>query len=165
MTQQSKEKIMTKKLAATLAAAIAMGAGGVLATPTPANAATSLETRALAVAKSKQGAPYQWGATGPYRFDCSGLTFYSYKRVGWTLPRTAQGQYNKIHHESWRSRRPGDLVFIGYSSHSIYHVGIYAGYWKGKAWAINAPHTGARVRMEPIVDFLGYGSHAYYGHW
>jgi cell wall-associated NlpC family hydrolase len=113
----------------------------------PAEAAT-LAVRALDIAASKQGSPYQWGATGPYRFDCSGLTLYSFKSAGKKLPRTAAAQYNSTRHISADSRRAGDLVFFhfGSSSASVYHVGIYAG--GGRIW--HAPKTGARVRLEKI---------------
>ncbi|MFE2374200.1 C40 family peptidase [Streptomyces sp. NPDC059398] len=101
--------------------------------------------QAVRIAASKKGAPYQWGATGPSRFDCSGLTQYSYKRVGKTLPRTAQAQYNRVRHIAASGRHPGDLVFFHYGR-SVYHVGIYAG--AGKMW--HSPKTGAVVRLEKI---------------
>lgn len=85
------------------------------------------------------------GATGPRRFDCSGLTLYSFKRVGKKLPRTAQQQYNKTRHITSSQRRKGDLVFF-HSGRSVYHVGIYAG--NGKIW--HSPKTGSVVRLERI---------------
>ncbi|GGT21720.1 hypothetical protein GCM10010286_54000 [Streptomyces toxytricini] len=60
-----------------------------------------------------QGSPHLWGATGPYRFGCSGLTLYSYKRAGKALPCTAAQQYSRTTHVAAGSRRPGDLVFFG----------------------------------------------------
>lgn len=110
--------------------------------------AATLALQALNVAASKQGAPYQWGASGPYRFDCSGLTLYSFKRAGKKLPRTAAAQYNTTRHIAASSRRMGDLVFFhsGSSGSSVYHVGIYAG--DGEIW--HAPKTGSRVRLEKI---------------
>ncbi|MFH8519099.1 C40 family peptidase [Streptomyces gelaticus] len=111
---------------------------------TDAQAAT-LSMKALNVAASKKGAPYGWGATGPNRFDCSGLTLYSFKKAGKKLPRTAQQQYNRTRHISASHRKRGDLVFF-HSGRSIYHVGIYAG--KGKIW--HSPRTGSVVRLEKI---------------
>ncbi|MGW0767539.1 C40 family peptidase [Streptomyces sp. NPDC002676] len=133
--------------AGTASALTLAAVGGTIAVPglaTEASAATTA-TKALQVAASKRGAPYQWGASGPRRFDCSGLTLYSYKKVGKTLPRTAAQQYNKTHHISAGSRRAGDLVFF-HSGSSIYHVGIYAGH--GKIW--HAPKTGDVVKLERI---------------
>lgn len=89
--------------------------------------------------------PYQWGATGPHRFDCSGLTLYSYKKAGKKLPRTAAAQYNKTHHVSASHRKAGDLVFF-HSGRNVYHVGIYAG--KGKIW--HSPKTGEVVKLQKI---------------
>src|ERR1035437_10226734 len=113
-----------------------------------ANAAVtySVGVSALRVAASEVGVPYRYGGTSPRTgFDCSGLSQYSYARVGRRLPRTAQQQYNATIRTTWRAARPGDLVFF-YSGHSIYHVGVYAGSW----YMIAAPHTGARVLKERI---------------
>ncbi|WP_406388345.1 C40 family peptidase [Streptomyces sp. NBC_00887] len=109
-----------------------------------AGAATH-STRALDIAASKKGAPYRHGASGPHRFDCSGLTLYAFKKAGKKLPRTAQQQYNKTRHISSSQRRRGDLVFF-HAGRSVYHVGIYAG--GGKIW--HSPKTGAVVRLERI---------------
>jgi cell wall-associated NlpC family hydrolase len=118
--------------------------------------AAALATRALGIAASKKGSPYQWGAVGPYRFDCSGLTMYSFKKAGKTLPRTAAQQYNGTRHIAASARKKGDLVFFhsGSSSSSVYHVGIYAG--NGDIW--HAPKTGATVRLEHIwTQAVWYG--------
>lgn len=126
----------------------------VLAVPAPSHATTqTLGSKALVVAAKQKGDPYQKGATGPSKFDCSGLTLYSFKKVGKTLPRTAQAQYNKSHHISKSSRRPGDLVFFGGTS-SIYHVAIYAG--SGYVW--HAPKPGKRVeRVRLWTSNVHYG--------
>ncbi|MEU8968042.1 glycoside hydrolase [Streptomyces sp. MUSC 14] len=133
--------------AGTASALTLAAVGGSIVVPglaTDASAAT-LATKALQVAASKKGAPYQYGATGPRRFDCSGLTLYSFKKAGKTLPRTAAAQYNTSHHISAGSRRAGDLVFFHYGS-NVYHVGIYAGH--NKIW--HAPRTGDVVRLQKI---------------
>ncbi|MFI9240508.1 C40 family peptidase [Streptomyces sp. NPDC053079] len=119
---------------------------------TGAQAATSGE-QALKVAASKKGSPYQYGATGPNRFDCSGLTLYSFKKVGKNLPRTAQSQYNSTRHLSSGSRQVGDLVFF-HSGSNVYHVGIYAG--SNKIW--HSPKPGGSVRLEKIwTNSVWYG--------
>ncbi|RLV65159.1 NLP/P60-family protein [Streptomyces sp. CBMAI 2042] len=109
-----------------------------------AEAATH-STKALKIAASKKGAPYKYGAAGPSRFDCSGLTVYSFKKAGKKLPRTAQQQYNKTSRISSSKRKPGDLVFF-HSGRSVYHVGIYAG--GGKIW--HSPKSGDVVRKAKI---------------
>ncbi|AZS88624.1 C40 family peptidase [Streptomyces griseoviridis] len=133
--------------AGTASALTIAAVGGSVVVPGVASsaAAAAPATKALQVAASKKGSPYRYGATGPGRFDCSGLTLYSFKKAGKSLPRTAAGQYNKTHHVSSKSRKAGDLVFF-HSGSSVYHVGIYAG--KGKIW--HAPKSGDVVRLQKI---------------
>ncbi|KAA6223586.1 NlpC/P60 family protein [Streptomyces albofaciens JCM 4342] len=131
-----------------LVSAVALATvGGTLVVPgASADAeAASTSMAALRTAASKKGSPYKYGASGPYRFDCSGLTLYSFKRAGKRLPRTAAAQYNRTRHLSASARRPGDLVFF-HSRRGIYHVGIYAG--NGRIW--HAPKPGTVVRLERI---------------
>ncbi|MFD7068171.1 C40 family peptidase [Streptomyces sp. NPDC059913] len=120
--------------------------------PTEAQAAT-VSMKALDIAASKKGSPYRWGAAGPHRFDCSGLTLYAFKKAGRTLPRTAQQQYNRAKHVRSSDRRRGDLVFF-HSGRSVYHVGIYAG--ENRIW--HSPKAGAVVRLEKI-----WSRSVYYG--
>ncbi|QNP62135.1 C40 family peptidase [Streptomyces genisteinicus] len=130
--------------------------GGTLLAPgtaPEAHAVTSHASKALEVAQSKKGSPYRFGATGPHRFDCSGLTLYSYKRAGKKLPRTAQQQYNRTRHVGASQRQRGDLVFF-HSGGSVYHVGIYAG--SGRIW--HSPKTGDVVRLARIwTKSVSYG--------
>ena len=90
------------------ASAFAIAAvGGSVVVPGVASdaAAATPATKALQIAASKKGAPYRYGATGPKRFDCSGLTLYSFKKAGKKLPRTAAQQYNKTRHISASQRQ------------------------------------------------------------
>jgi len=142
------------------------GFSATLALAPDAHAATSIRVKALNVAAAQKNDPYRYGAAGPNAFDCSGLIYYSFKKSGKTLPRTAQSQYNKARHEDWHYRTKGDLVFIGKSSKSVTHVGIYAGYWSGKSWMWNAntgSYRGRRVVVAPINEYLGGGRKAMYG--
>ncbi|MFC5853540.1 C40 family peptidase [Streptomyces chlorus] len=133
--------------AGTASALTLAAVGGSIVLPGTASeaAAATPAAKALKIAASKQGAPYRWGATGPSRFDCSGLTLYSFKKAGKQLPRTAAQQYNKTRHISASNRKAGDLVFF-HSGQNVYHVGIYAG--RGKLW--HAPKTGDVVRLQKI---------------
>lgn len=134
-----------------------MAAGAIIGGAPEAHAAT-IEGKALSIAMSKRGDAYQYGAAGPSRFDCSGLTYYSFRHAGHTLPRTAQSQYDHVHHISAGSRRPGDLVFFG-STHGIYHVGIYVG--DGKI--VNANTGSYRGRQVVVAPIREYGSSVHYG--
>ncbi|MFF8309054.1 C40 family peptidase [Streptomyces lydicus] len=122
-----------------------LGAATLTPGVTPDAEAATVATHALQVAASKRGSPYQYGAQGPFRFDCSGLMLYAFKRAGRALPRSAAAQYAHTRHISIAARKRGDLVFF-HSSRGIYHVGIYAGH--GLIW--HAPKTGDVVRLEKI---------------
>ncbi|MBL1112150.1 C40 family peptidase [Streptomyces sp. 110] len=130
--------------------------GGTVATPgcPPEAEAATVAAKALRIAASKKGAPYKYGAAGPKRFDCSGLTLYAYKRAGKRLPRTAAAQYNRTRHIKAAARKGGDLVFF-HSGSGVYHVGVYAG--GGRVW--HAPKTGEVVRLERI-----WTKKVWYGH-
>ncbi|MBL1098892.1 C40 family peptidase [Streptomyces coffeae] len=131
--------------------------GGTIAVPgSPPEAkatATTVAFKALRIAASQRGAPYVYGAAGPHRFDCSGLTQYAYKGAGKPLPRTAAAQYNRTRPITASSRTRGDLVFF-HGSRGVYHVGLYAG--DGRIW--HAPKTGTVVRLERIwTRHVSYG--------
>ncbi|WP_432136907.1 MULTISPECIES: C40 family peptidase [unclassified Streptomyces] len=126
--------------------AIAAVGGSIVVPGAAADAeAVTPATKALQIAASKKGSPYRYGAAGPHRFDCSGLTMYSYKKAGKSLPRTAAQQYNRTRHVSASSRKPGDLVFF-HSGSNVYHVGLYAGH--NKIW--HSPKTGDVVKLQKL---------------
>lgn len=152
---------MNKLAAAVLTTTLATGA---MVTVTPdAHAATSLRIKAMNTAASQKGKPYGKGGIGPNYYDCSGLTFSSYKKHKKTLPRTAQAQYNKATKVSAANRKPGDLIFIGKSSKGIYHVGIYAGVSKGYGYMWDAPKPGRTVGKHKIQNYTDGSPKAYYG--
>lgn len=89
-----------------------------------------IPAQAVALARSRIGLPYVWGAAGPDSFDCSGLTQWVYAQFGVSLPRTAQAQFKATVPVPLEYLQPGDLLFYEntYPSHErITHVGIYAG--------------------------------------
>ena len=74
--------------------------------------------------------PYLYGGNGKYGIDCSALMQKIYKAAGYTLPRTAQAQYDIVAHIADYEAKPGDLVFFQgtYASGTyITHVGLYVG--------------------------------------
>ena len=106
---------------------------------------------AVQAAESQLGVPYRWGGESPRGspnpgFDCSGLTQWSWRQAGVSLPRTAQEQYDAIPHVSMSSLQPGDLIFWNDGTSSVQHVGMYV----GNGNMIDAPHTGDVVKIEPI---------------
>ncbi len=75
------------------------------------------------------GKPYLLGGNGPTYYDCSSFTKEAWRAAGYTLSRTAQGQYNQVTKIPISQARPGDLIFwgTGGSTSAIYHVEIYIG--------------------------------------
>jgi cell wall-associated NlpC family hydrolase len=100
---------------------------------------------------SKIGDPYQWGASGPQRFDCSGLTMMAWKQVGVSLPHSAAMQATYGTTVKVEDLRPGDLVFF---FSPIGHNGIYLGH----GLMIHAPRTGESVRIAPIRYIGGFAT-------
>jgi cell wall-associated NlpC family hydrolase len=125
----------------------------------PAGApAEEVAAAAVQFAYSELGKPYRWGATGELGFyDCSGLMLRAYQKGGLTLPRTSRQQWY-AGPRVWNvtDMQPGDLVFYAYNTAdpaTIHHVGIYI----GAGNMIDAPYTGANVRITPFLrgDFIG----------
>lgn len=152
-------KILSAALVLTISGGLAVGLAP------EAEAASTIASRAMSVAAAQKGDPYKWGATGPSRFDCSGLTSYSYKKVGKKIPRTAQAQYNASRKVSPSKRRAGDLIFIGKSSGGIYHVGIFAGVYKGYGYMWDAPKPGRKVGKHKVQDYTDGSPRAFYGRY
>lgn len=89
--------------------------------------ASSKAASVVALAKEQVGKPYVWGATGPDKFDCSGLVQYVYQHaVGINLPRTTYDQVKVGQTVPLDKLQAGDLVFWG-SETAPYHVAIYIG--------------------------------------
>ena len=97
-------------------------------------------------ALAQVGTPYVWGGETPgVGFDCSGLVQAAFKVAGITLPRVAQDQYDAtIHLAAGDPLEPGDLLFFGGGPNDVSHVGLYV----GDGQMVDAPHTGADVRVE-----------------
>jgi len=117
---------------------------------------SGVAVQAVAFALAQLGTPYRWGGDGPQDggFDCSGLVQAAYRAAGVQLPRVAQAQYDATPPLSpSEPLLPGDLVFFGSSPSQVTHVGIVV----GPGVMVDAPHTGAFVRVEPYrwADLLG----------
>ena len=117
-------------------------------TPEPSR---SFGRRVVGYARHFLGVRYSYGGVSPRTgFDCSGFVRYVYGHFGISLPHSSFA-------DLWRGRRvvrghlrPGDLLFFDGAS----HVGIYV----GRGRLIDAPHTGAVVRISTLHWYGGYSS-------
>jgi cell wall-associated NlpC family hydrolase len=104
---------------------------------------------ALQAALGRRGSPYEWGATGPNEFDCSGLTSWSYARAGITIPRTSRQQWTAGKAVSLDALTPGDLLFYDDGTgnpSAIHHVGMYV----GDGRMVDAPTEGQVVDVRSM---------------
>jgi cell wall-associated NlpC family hydrolase len=113
-----------------------------------ANTVSGRAGTALRYAFKQIGDNYVWGAAGPIRWDCSGLTMRSYEQAGVRLPHSSRAQFGYGRSIARSNLLPGDLVFFG---SPISHVGIYVG--KGKM--VHAPRPGAKVQIVEFGNYFG----------
>ncbi|MFM2175354.1 MAG: hypothetical protein RLZZ527_430, partial [Actinomycetota bacterium] len=113
-----------------------------------ANAVSGRAGVALRYAVKQIGDNYVWGAAGPIKWDCSGLTMRAYAQAGVRLPHSSRAQFGYGRTISRGNLLPGDLVFFG---SPISHVGIYI----GKNKMVHAPRPGARVQIAEFGNFFG----------
>jgi cell wall-associated NlpC family hydrolase len=145
MTSRSRSSLSLTHFLVVLALVLGLSGGVSTTTAAPAQALVSAAKsgKAYNYAASKRGTLYLWGGVGPRRFDCSGLTKWSYARVGKRLPRTVKQQYAAT--VRVRYVRKGDLVFFMQGGRP-YHVGLYAGARR----VLHSPKTGSRVKIVRI---------------
>jgi len=106
---------------------------------------TSTATAATRIAKSMIGHPYRYGGQSPGGFDCSGLVWYSYKKVGVNTARTSKDLRKQAKKISRKMMKTGDLVFFkGWVRTG--HVGIYI----GNGRFIHAPSSGKKVKIDRL---------------
>jgi cell wall-associated NlpC family hydrolase len=125
---------------------------------------TTAGTEAVNYALAQLGTPYQWGGeSATTGFDCSGLAQAAWAEAGVALPRVAQAQFDAGPALAPGSElEPGDLVFFGRSTSDVTHVGIVV---QPFGVMVDAPHTGAEVRVEPFPIQPGerWGGERYLG--
>jgi len=92
---------------------------------------------ALGLALTKVGCPYVSAAQGPDSFDCSGLVLWSYLQaypslrllddnggIVYDTSADVLWRFNVRRIDLW-SARPGDLVFLTWSTAWVTHVGLF----------------------------------------
>ncbi|MGH9017947.1 MAG: C40 family peptidase [Acidimicrobiales bacterium] len=128
----------------------------------PSGGAAPAALAAVTWALAQLGTPYRWGGEGDGGFDCSGLVQAAYAAAGIGLPRVAQDQFDVGPGLAPAATlEPGDLVFFGAGSGAVEHVGMVV----APGMMVDAPHTGAEVRVEPFPTTVGarYGDQIYVG--
>ena len=93
--------------------------------------------KAVAFAYAQLGKPYEWGATGPDAYDCSGLVQAAWAAAGVSIPRTTYEDWDDLQHIPESQMVPGDLIIFDGEG----HVGMYV----GGGYFIDAPTTGKDV--------------------
>jgi len=121
-----------------------IGAGGTT-TATYSGTTSTQGGKAVAFAYAQLGKPYQWGATGPGSFDCSGLAQAAWAAAGVSIPRTTYAQWAALPHVSTSALEPGDLLYFD----GVGHVAIYV----GGGDIIDAPQTGMDVQKVPLAGW------------
>ena len=117
----------------------------------PSNAVSGNVGAVIRYAYAQLGKPYQWGATGPGAFDCSGLTMMAWAQAGVSLPHSSRAQIGIGRQVTRSELQPGDLIFR-YSP--ISHVSLYV----GNGQQISATHTGSTVKLQSAFqgEIVGY---------
>jgi gamma-D-glutamyl-L-lysine dipeptidyl-peptidase len=73
------------------------------------------------VALTLLSAPYLWGGTSPYGYDCSGFVQAVFRRCGVELPRDSRDQCNVGESVTLQDSQPDDLIF--FPGHVAIHLG------------------------------------------
>ena len=126
--------------------------------PVGSAGSSSVGESAAALAASLVGKPYVYGAAGPNGFDCSGLMYYIYRQLGYSIARGSSSQYNQSgYFVSTSEMQPGDLVYFfdpkfdsSGGTLPTTHVGIYV----GNNQFIHASTTSYQVQYDAL--FGGY---------
>jgi cell wall-associated NlpC family hydrolase len=152
--QAARQAALAAQAAAAAAAAAAAGGQGSTQVPPWAWGSGASATQGDVAANwalSQLGKPYQWGGTGPGSYDCSGLTMDAWARAGVQLLHYTGYQWEEGPRVPINELQRGDLLFYATDTsdpNTIHHVGIYI----GAGMMVDAPYTGAFVRIDSIYQ-------------
>lgn len=118
------------------------------------------ESAAIAKLKTliagEMGKPYKWGATGPNSYDCSGLVYAIFGKMGISLPRTSRSQATVGTYVAKKDLQYGDIVAFARDGKNVNHVGIYV----GNGEFVHSPESGQVVKKTTLMS--GYYANSYY---
>lgn len=104
--------------------------------------------------KDQIGKPYVFGSginPDGSGFDCSSLVASAYKSLGIDIPAYTFSMKNYgVQVTDYKNLQPGDMLYAHGAQGDFGHVGIYI----GGDTVIDAPHTGAFVREQPLSAWL-----------
>lgn len=113
--------------------------------------------RIVELAYKALGVRYVWGSESMSGMDCTGLTYWAYRQIGISVPRSTSGYYSAGVGVSYANIRPGDV--IGWDAHprdgrtTMTHVGIYVG--NGKM--IHASSRLGKVVLQSVSEYQSWG--------
>lgn len=100
----------------------------------------SLGERAAKIALRAVGVPYRWGGSSPSGgFDCSGLVYWAYGRLGIEVPHSSYALYDQGRRVARSRMKAGDVLFFS----GLGHVGLYLGGGR----MVHAPQSGRNVEV------------------
>jgi len=165
-TTLNKEQSLLATLTAPQRATV-FGAGGSSGSSTFSGSLPPVSGRAAAAVayveyRANNHYPYEYGATGPNYYDCSGLMVAAWASAGVSVPRTSQEQAAAATPIPESALQPGDYIFFYPSSSGPDHVGMYV----GNGMFVDARNTNDGVKwgsLDPSSKYYSYMPVSSYG--
>jgi len=146
MPPRFRSRLLAFALAAIVFACVAPSASARLDGPPrrePPKPKATLGQRAAKAALRAVGVPYRWGGSSPAGgFDCSGLVYWAYGRLGISVPHSSYALYGLGRNVPRSRLKPGDVLFFS----GLGHVGLYI----GRGRMVHAPYSGRTVEIVPL---------------
>jgi len=146
MPPRFRSRLLAFALAAIVFACVAPSASARLDGPPrrdPPKPKPTLGQRAAETALLAVGVPYRWGGSSPAGgFDCSGLVYWAYGRLGISVPHSSYALYGLGRNVPRSRLKPGDVLFFS----GLGHVGLYI----GRGRMVHAPYSGRTVEIVPL---------------
>lgn len=119
----SRTSLCTRRRLLTLAATASIA----LMTPVLIASAKGNGDDVVKIAKKHKGDRYIWGGESPKGFDCSGFTWYCYKKAtGLDIGRTVKAQWKEGKSVGKNDWQAGDIVFFKNTfEKGLSHTGIF----------------------------------------